>query len=130
MSDNVEAEAQWAERVLGVRISLAAPVIGTQRLAQQPAARQRPGVMPPLPAAPTPSPAPETPTQPALSPAAARDRSVGCLLGLAIGDAVGATAEFKPRGSFPTLTDLTGGGQFRLAAGEWTDDATMALCLG
>jgi ADP-ribosylglycohydrolase len=75
-------------------------------------------------------PVPETPTWPALSPAAARDRVVGCLLGLAIGDAVGATAEFKPRGSFPALTDMTGGGKFKLAAGEWTDDTTMALCLG
>jgi ADP-ribosyl-[dinitrogen reductase] hydrolase len=74
--------------------------------------------------------APETPTWPALDPVAARDRAVGCLLGLAIGDAVGTTAEFKPRGGFPPLTDLTGGGPFKLAAGEWTDDTTMALCLG
>jgi hypothetical protein len=42
MSGNVEAKAQWAERVLGVRIPRAAPVIGTQRLAQQPAAPTAP----------------------------------------------------------------------------------------
>lgn len=53
----------------------------------------------------------------------------GCLLGLATGDAVGTTLEFQPPGSFPPLTDLVGGGPFRLRAGEWTDDTSMALCL-
>ena len=66
---------------------------------------------------------------PKLGPAAARDRALGCLLGLAVGDAVGTTVEFKPRGSFPEVTDLTGGGPFNLPAGEWTDDTTQALCL-
>lgn len=58
------------------------------------------------------------------------DRARGCLLGLAIGDAIGTTVEFKPRGSFPPVTDMVGGGPFRLKAGEWTDDTSMALCLG
>ncbi len=66
---------------------------------------------------------------PALSVERARDRAVGCLLGLAIGDAVGAAAESKPRGSFPPLTDMVGGGPFNLSPGEWTADTTMALCL-
>ncbi len=57
------------------------------------------------------------------------DRSCGCLLGLAVGDAVGTTVEFKPRGSFDPLTDMVGGGPFGLRAGEWTDDTSMALCL-
>lgn len=57
------------------------------------------------------------------------DRSCGCLLGLAVGDAVGTTVEFKPRGSFRPLTDMVGGGPFGLRAGEWTDDTSMALCL-
>ncbi len=61
--------------------------------------------------------------------AAARDRAIGCLVGLAIGDAVGATVEFRPRGSFAPLTDMVGGGAFRLAPGQWTDDTAMALCL-
>ena len=56
-------------------------------------------------------------------------RSEGCLLGLACGDAVGATVEFVPRGRFAPLTDMVGGGKFRLAPGEWTDDTSMALCL-
>lgn len=57
------------------------------------------------------------------------DRYLGCLLGLAAGDAVGTTAEFAPRGSFEPLTDMVGGGPFGLAAGQWTDDTSMALCL-
>ncbi len=59
-----------------------------------------------------------------------RERYLGCLLGLACGDAVGTTLEFKPRGSFAPLTDLVGGGPFALQAGQWTDDTSMALCLG
>ncbi len=58
-----------------------------------------------------------------------RDRAVGALLGLASGDAVGTTLEFKPPGSFTPITDMDGGGPFRLNAGEWTDDTSMALCL-
>jgi len=58
------------------------------------------------------------------------DRYRGSLLGLACGDALGTSVEFKPRGSFPPVTDLLGGGPFNLKAGQWTDDTSMALCLG
>jgi len=51
------------------------------------------------------------------------------LIGLAVGDAVGTTVEFALRGSFPEVTDMVGGGPFDLAAGQWTDDTSMALCL-
>src|SRR6476620_148941 len=57
------------------------------------------------------------------------DRFAGCLLGLACGDAVGTTVEFSPRGSFPPVTDMVGGGPFGLPPGYWTDDTSMALCL-
>jgi ADP-ribosyl-[dinitrogen reductase] hydrolase len=57
------------------------------------------------------------------------DRFRGCLLGLAAGDAVGVTAEFKERGSFPPIVDMVGGGPFGLEPGQWTDDTSMALCL-
>jgi len=53
----------------------------------------------------------------------------GALLGLATGDAVGTTVEFRSPGSFTPLEDMVGGGPFRLKAGEWTDDTSMALCL-
>ena len=58
-----------------------------------------------------------------------RDRYRGALLGLAAGDALGTTLEFKPPGSFRPIDDMVGGGPFRLRAGEWTDDTSMALCL-
>ena len=57
------------------------------------------------------------------------ERFSGCLLGLAIGDTVGTTLEFKRPGSFEPLTDMVGGGPFRLKPGQWTDDTSMALCL-
>lgn len=57
------------------------------------------------------------------------DRAQGCLLGLAVGDAVGTTLEFHPRGSFTPITDMVGGGPFHLKAGQWTDDTSMALCI-
>ncbi len=58
-----------------------------------------------------------------------QDRVRGALFGLACGDAVGTTVEFKPPGSFEPVTDMTGGGPFELRAGEYTDDTAMALCL-
>ncbi len=54
----------------------------------------------------------------------------GTLLGLAIGDALGTTVEFRSPGTFIPLTDLIGGGVFGLEAGKWTDDTSMALCIG
>lgn len=57
------------------------------------------------------------------------DRFRGCLLGLACGDAVGTTVEFRARDSFTPVTDMVGGGPFQLKPGEWTDDTSMALCL-
>ena len=57
------------------------------------------------------------------------DRYRGCLLGLAAGDALGTTLEFRTPGSFEPITDMVGGGPFRLDPGMWTDDTSMALCL-
>ncbi|HSC88134.1 MAG TPA: ADP-ribosylglycohydrolase family protein [Polyangiaceae bacterium] len=59
-----------------------------------------------------------------------RSRGVGALLGLAVGDALGTTLEFRKPGTFSPLTDMVGGGPFRLPPGYWTDDTSMALCLG
>lgn len=63
-----------------------------------------------------------------LTPEQALDRAKGALLGLAIGDAVGTTLEFLPRDR-EQVSDMVGGGPFKLTAGEWTDDTSMALCL-
>ena len=56
-------------------------------------------------------------------------RYQGCLMGLAAGDALGTTVEFKAPGTFSPLTDIIGGGPFGLDKGQWTDDTSMALCL-
>ena len=53
----------------------------------------------------------------------------GCLLGLAVGDALGTTLEFSPPGTFTPIEDMIGGGPFNLKPGQWTDDTSMALCL-
>lgn len=58
-----------------------------------------------------------------------RRRIRGALLGLAAGDALGTTLEFRVRGEFEPLTDMIGGGAFGLRPGQWTDDTSMALCL-
>lgn len=57
------------------------------------------------------------------------DRAIGCLLGLAVGDALGTTLEFSARDTKPAVTDLVGAGPFGLRPGEWTDDTSMAICL-
>ena len=74
-------------------------------------------------AKPVPTPEPKT------DDASRRDRAVGALLGLAVGDAVGTTLEFRKRDSDAPLTDMIGGGPFHLEAGQWTDDTQMALAL-
>ena len=58
-----------------------------------------------------------------------RDRYRGCLLGLAVGDALGTTLEFRPPGTFRPIDDMVGGGPFGLEPGQWTDDTSMAVCL-
>ncbi len=58
-----------------------------------------------------------------------RERYRGVLLGLAIGDALGAQVEFMPRGTFPPVEGFRGGGPHGLGPGEWTDDTAMALSL-
>ncbi|MBN2549012.1 MAG: ADP-ribosylglycohydrolase family protein [Anaerolineales bacterium] len=57
------------------------------------------------------------------------DRYRGCLLGLAAGDALGTTLEFRSPGSFTPIEDMLGGGPFNLSPGQWTDDTSLALCL-
>lgn len=60
---------------------------------------------------------------------AARDRALGAMLGLAVGDALGTPLEFTRRDTKPPVTGMRGGGPFGLKPGEWTDDTSMALCL-
>ncbi|CAF1312862.1 unnamed protein product [Adineta ricciae] len=58
-------------------------------------------------------------------------RIVGSLVGLAVGDALGASVEFRPQEYLVTnpVKTMQGGGTWGLDAGKWTDDTSMALCL-
>jgi ADP-ribosyl-[dinitrogen reductase] hydrolase len=66
------------------------------------------------------------------------DRALGAYLGLAMGDALGATVEFMtPREIAYRFKDqggvhkqIIGGGWLKLAPGQVTDDTTMSLALG
>ena len=61
-------------------------------------------------------------------------RAIAAYLGLAIGDALGATVEFMtPReiaAQYTVHDTVRGGGWLRLKPGQVTDDTTMALALG
>ena len=63
-----------------------------------------------------------------------QSRAVAAYLGLAIGDALGATVEFMtPReiaAQYRVHDSIRGGGWLRLKAGQVTDDTTMSLALG
>ena len=57
------------------------------------------------------------------------ERYRGSLLGLAVGDALGAPLESRPSGTFEPVENMTDGGMFNLSAGQWTDDTSLTLCL-
>jgi len=73
-------------------------------------------------------------SEPRLSVDGLFDRALGAYLGLAIGDALGATVEFmRPReiaAQYGVHRDIVGGGWLKLARGAVTDDTTMSLALG
>ena len=56
---------------------------------------------------------------------------VGSLVGLAVGDALGASVEFRPYQYLVDhpVKDMQNGGTWGLQSGQWTDDTSMALCL-
>lgn len=58
-----------------------------------------------------------------------RDKLRGMLLGLAVGDALGACVEFQSRDNFPPVTGYRAGGPHPIPVGGWTDDTSMALAL-
>jgi len=61
------------------------------------------------------------------------DRARAAMCGVAVGDALGATAEFmtpaRIRERFGTLRDIVGGGWLNLSPGQVTDDTEMTLCV-
>ena len=61
------------------------------------------------------------------------DRARAAFIGMAIGDALGATVEFMTASEiaakYGTFRDIVGGGWLRLKPGQVTDDTEMALCI-
>jgi len=57
------------------------------------------------------------------------NRQRGTLIGLVVGDALGAAVEFQLPGTFEPVTGYGAGGPHGLAPGEWTDDSSTALAL-
>jgi ADP-ribosyl-[dinitrogen reductase] hydrolase len=55
-----------------------------------------------------------------------RERVIGCVLGLALGDALGAPFEFRRRGEIPDPLPAFERGWMGIAPGQWTDDTAMA----
>jgi ADP-ribosyl-[dinitrogen reductase] hydrolase len=62
------------------------------------------------------------------------ERALGAYLGLAVGDALGATVEFLTRNEikvkYGVHDKIVGGGWLRLKPGDVTDDTAMSLALG
>jgi ADP-ribosylglycohydrolase len=60
-----------------------------------------------------------------------RDRVVGGLVGLAVGDALGVPVEFEGRAARAAdpVAGMRSGGVWRTEAGTWSDDAALSLCL-
>ena len=62
------------------------------------------------------------------------DRARAAFIGMAVGDALGATVEFMTAteiaSKYGTFRDIIGGGWLRLKPGQVTDDTEMALCIG
>ncbi|KEF58879.1 uncharacterized protein A1O9_03722 [Exophiala aquamarina CBS 119918] len=56
-------------------------------------------------------------------------RIKGAIYGLATCDALGGPVEFKARGSFDKVTTMQPNDNFKIPAGCFTDDTSMALCL-
>jgi len=108
---------------------------GGGRQAAPDATGVQPRPVPPVPAPHQPPVDPGADADPLLNPetlAAARglrERFVGTLFGLAVGDAVAAATQFRRPGSFSPVGDMLGGGPFDLPRGAWSDDTAMALCL-
>src|SRR4051812_34856076 len=92
--------------------------------------------MPPPPKRPPPPPKKKKLFVKTASEAQIGERSRGALMGLAVGDALGATHEGRRLSApmFPELcggvySDIVGGGPFKVRPGQVTDDTQMATCL-
>lgn len=59
----------------------------------------------------------------------ALDKEIGSFVGMVVGDALGASMEFKPIDYERKVNPWEIEGYFKLKPGQWTDDASMGFCL-
>ena len=57
------------------------------------------------------------------------NRMKGMLWGLVVGDCIGSPIQFSGKDSHPWITEMEPCPVFRLPAGYWTDDSSMAMCV-
>ena len=57
------------------------------------------------------------------------DKFQGCLIGFAIGDAIGSPLEFSERDDLCQFTEMENNYHYNLPAGHWTDKTSQVLCL-
>lgn len=74
------------------------------------------------------------PSSPSNGKISVQERAIGAYLGLAVGDALGATTEFMTpweiQETYKVHRKIRGGGWLRLKPGQVTDDTEMSLALG
>ena len=58
-----------------------------------------------------------------------KDRTKGMLWGLVVGDCLGSPIQFKDKDDHPWITEMEPCAKFRVPAGYWTDDSSMAMCI-
>jgi ADP-ribosyl-[dinitrogen reductase] hydrolase len=60
-----------------------------------------------------------------------KKRAIGCMMGMVVGDALGAPLEFTPiqYETDEVVTEMINSNHFGLRAGQYTDDTSMGLCI-
>ena len=56
-------------------------------------------------------------------------KSIGCLLGFIVGDALGSPLEFSDRDTFGIITEMESNYLYNLSPGHWTEKTSIMLCV-
>ena len=59
----------------------------------------------------------------------AKDKALGALWGLVVGDCLGSPIQFTEKDGHPWITEMVYCRIFRTPPGHWTDDSSMAFCV-
>jgi ADP-ribosyl-[dinitrogen reductase] hydrolase len=107
----------------------ASPIITPARKVAPPQSAARSAGTPPSTASAMPTQG-DTKTPAQLAAEQTRNRAIGAILGLAVGDAIGVTTAGLDRGTFRERLGMHGRGLLDLEPGEWSWDTAMMLVLG